>query len=249
MRSYVLTRAAYGPTWDLDANARRLAVTAAVTTRLMDAQTDRDWTWVVLFDEHDPLLERRATEFEAAAPTFLPIMWTPPSCPRAAPWDRHADETSTVQRIAAEAYRAPWREAIGPRDEPVMMVRLDDDDGFAPDAMARYRAAAAKVTTRTILMLPSGVRTWRGRYSSVRHERNAMHALVTPPGDATCVYDYGHAKCQKAAPIVMVDERWGWLWVRHRDTISGWKRAGLPITRTVRDAFPIDWRALRRAWA
>jgi len=248
MRTYVLTRAAYGPAWDIEGNARRLAVTAAVTAPLMAAQTDRDWTWIVLLDERDALLQQRQTVFEAAAPAFIPLMWTPPRHPQAAPWDRHAGETNTIQRIAAEAYRAPWRETIGITDEPVMMVRLDDDDGLAPDVISRYRAAAARVKTRTILMLPAGVRVWRGRYSRVRHERNAMHALVTPPGDGTCVYDYGHAKCHRAAPIVMVDQRWGWLWVRHRDTISGWKRAELPITRDVRDAFPVDWRALRRIW-
>ena len=97
-------------------------------------------------------------------------------------------------------------------------------------------------------MIPSGIRVWRGRWSDVRHLRNAMHTLVTPPGDGTCVYDYGHAKCHTAAPVVMVDQEWGWIWVRHRDTISGWKRADAPITRTVRAAFPIDWASLNRAW-
>lgn len=247
MRHFVLTRAAYGPAWDLRANRRRLDVTQAVTARLMTAQTDRDWTWVVLLDARDPLGSERRAVFADAAPASTFIEWTPPAHPKGASWDRHADENTTVQRIAAEAYRAPWREVIG-TGEPLMMTRLDDDDGLAPDALARYRAASAKVTKRTILMLPAGVRVWKDRYSDVRHERNAMHCLVTPAGDDLCVYDYGHAKCQKAAPIVMVDQRWGWLWVRHRDTISGWKRADKRIDPAVRLAFPVDWRALRRAW-
>ena len=41
MRFYVLTRSAYGPAWDLDANRRRLAVTRAVTAAAMRAQTDQ----------------------------------------------------------------------------------------------------------------------------------------------------------------------------------------------------------------
>lgn len=249
MRTYVLTRSAYGPAWDLAANRRRLEVTKAVTARLMRRQTDRDWTWIVLFDERDDLLSERLAVFSAAAPSFVPILWMPPSDPQPARWDRHGAETNTVQRIAAEAYRAPWRDAIGPPDEAIMAIRLDDDDGLAPDAMARYRAAAAPIRARTVLMLPNGIRVWRGRYDHVRHERNAMHALVTPPGDALCIYDYGHTKVTRVAPVVMVDTQWGWIWVRHQDTISGWKRAARHLNPAVRAAFPIDWPTMRTIWA
>jgi hypothetical protein len=62
------------------------------------------------------------------------------------------------------------------------------------------------------------------------------------------VYDYGHRKVAKVAPVVMVDQAWGWLWVRHRDTISGWKRATEPVTDYVRGMFPIDWPTLEAAW-
>jgi len=245
MKTFVLTRSAYGPAWDIAANRRRLAVTQAVTARLMAAQTDRDWTWVVLLDPRDPLIEERQTVFAAAAPQFVPVLWTPPSSPQAAPWDRRAGRPRAVDRIAAEAYKAPWLDAITDRSGLLIQVRLDDDDGLAPTALARYRAAAPRCTKRTILMLPAGVRVWKGRYSVVRHERNAMHALVTTPRDAMCVYDYAHAKCQRAAPIVLVDQEWGWLWARHQDTLSGWKRADRPIDAKVRQAFPIDWRLLR----
>jgi hypothetical protein len=249
MRHYVLTRAAYGPSWTLDANRRRLDVTRAVTARLMAAQTTRNWAWVVLLDPRDRLLDERRAVFTAASPRCLPIEWVPPPNPKAAPWDRHAGRTDTVQRIAAEAYRAPWGEAIGERDTRILQTRLDDDDGLAPDALARYQAAAVGTSKRTILMLPEGVRIWRGRFSTVRHERNAMHTLVTQPGDDQSVYAYGHAKPQRSgARIVMVDESWGWLWVRHQDTISGWRRAEKPINHRVRAAFPVDWAALDAAW-
>jgi len=249
VRHYVLTRAAYGPRWSPEANRRRLDITRAVTARLMASQTSRNWAWVVLLDERDPLLVERRAVFAEAAPRFIGLPWVPPSDPRAAPWDRRASQTTTVQRIAAEAYRAPWREAIGPRDTRILLTRLDDDDGLAPDAIARYQAASLRLVKRTILMLPEGVRVWRGRYAEVRHERNAMHTLVTPAGDDACVYDYGHAKpARSGARIVMVDDAYGWLWVRHQDTISGWRRAERPISDAVREAFPIDWRALARAW-
>jgi len=248
VRHFVLTRAAYGRGWSLEANRRRLAVTRAVTLPLMAAQTNREWTWIVALDPADPLLEERTAAFSGAAPEFVPLLWAPPASPEAARWDKHGASAGLVQRIAASAYHAPWREAMGIGSARVMMTRLDDDDGLAPDAIDRYRRAAARAKGKTILMLPSGVRVWRNRYSDVKHLRNAMHSLVTPKGDPTSIYDYGHATCHKAAPIVMVDEAWGWLWVRHQDTISGYKRADLPLTPAVRSAFPADWAALRRAW-
>lgn len=247
MRHYVLTRSAYGPEWTLDANRRRLEVTRAVTARLMAAQSG-SWTWVVVLDERDPLAEERRALFTASAPVCNIITWRPPARPKPAPWDRHAAQTTTVQRIAYEAYRAPWSSAMQ-RDGMVLQTRLDDDDGLAPDAIVRYQAAAAHCRRRTILMLPQGVRVWQGRYSTVRHDRNAMHTLVTQPGDMGTVYDYPHAECHsdrraRGAPVLFVDDRWGWLWVRHPDTISGYRRAEHPLNARVRAAFPVDWAAL-----
>ena len=248
MRHYILTRSAYGPAWTPEANRRRLDLTRAVTARLMAAQTSRNWTWIVLLDRRDPLYGERCAVYAAAAPTFVALPWTSPGPP--APRDRHAEAISTIRGVAYMAYKAPWREAIGERDDRILMTRLDDDDGLAPDAIARYQAAARRVTTgRAILMLPSGVRVWRGLYADVRRPRNAMHTLITPPGDQACVYDYGHAKCERVAPIFMVDNAWGWLWVRHRDTISGGRTAGRPINSAVRATFPVDWKALRTAWS
>lgn len=249
MKHFVLTRSAYGPAWSLEANRRRLAVTKAVTARLMAEQTNRKWTWIVLLDERDQLYDERKAVFAAAAPRLIVIPWTPPVVPKAAPWDRHGYSATLVQRVAAAAYRAPWRAVIGESNDTVLMTRLDDDDGLAANAIARYQAASRGIAKRTILMLPRGIRVWRGHYADVVHERNAMHTLVTPPGDEACVYDYGHAKCERAAPIVMVDRAWGWIWVRHRDTISGHRQAGRVINAAIRSAFPVDWDALRVAWA
>lgn len=241
MRHYVLTRSAFGPAWDLGANRRRLNITRAVTVRLMAAQTTSDWTWVVLLDERDPLLADRLSLYRDSAPAFAPIIWHPPDEPLRRGLER------VRQRSAAADYKAPWRRDI-PADDTVLLTRIDDDDGFAPDALARYQAAAEGITKRTALMLPMGIRVWKRRYSTVRHERNAMHTLVTPPGDTMCVYDYGHTKVADAAPVVMVDDGPGWLWVRHTDTISGWRRAEASITAEVRGLFPIDWPTLFAAW-
>lgn len=236
MRHFVLTRSAYGPDWSLAANRRRLEITRGITARLMAAQTWRDWTWVVLLDERDPLLEERMAVYRDAAPRFEPVLWTPEN-PAAAPWDKHADRTNVRQKIAATAYRAAW--PTGDRSTVTVQTRLDDDDGLAPSTLARVARAVRK--RRMILMHPVGIRVWSGRYSVVRHRSNAMHTLVTPPGDTLTVYDYGHTLARRVAPVQMVDLTPAWLWVRHRDTISGWRKADRPITPALDRLFPIDW--------
>ncbi|MEO8247207.1 MAG: glycosyltransferase [Chloroflexota bacterium] len=215
-------------------------MTRAVTLPLMAAQTTRDWTWIVLLDDRDPLLAERQRAFASAAPNFLPLIWRP---------EVESNNVGLRQRLAAADYRAPWRELVGPADDTVLTTRLDDDDGLVPDAVARYQRAARGITQRTILMLPIGIWLSAGHYSVVRHDRNAMHTLVTPPGDDGTVYDYGHTRVREIAPVVMVDGLPGWVWARHRDTISGGRTPGpygprpRPVNETIRKMAPIDWAA------
>lgn len=232
MRQYVLTRSAFGPEWSIEANRRRLAITHAVTVPLMAAQTNRDWTWVVLLHARDPLAREREALFASAAPRLHVIRWS--------------GSAPTVQDAAFAAYRAPWSEAIGPRDDVIVQTRLDDDDGLAPSALADVRARAGR--RRAILMFPRGIRVWAGRYSIVRHDRNAMHTLITGPRDELGVYDYGHTRCRDVAQVRPIHGL-GWLWVRHSDAISGWHVANRPLDERVRRLFPVDWPALDRAWA
>lgn len=249
MKHYVLTRSAFGPEWSLEANRRRLAITRAVTARLMSRQTFRDWTWLVLFDPRDPLLAERQATFAAAAPRFVPILWTPPEQMGYAPWDPNPKRVvSQFELIAASAYHAAWREHM-PTDEPILQTRLDDDDGFQLDGLARYQRAAPHLRGRTILMFPKGLRIYGSRFSVIDHRRNAMQTLFTPPGDELCVYDYGHTHCARVAPVVMVDKILAWVWVRHRDTISVWRRTDSALTRGVRKMFPIDWATVEAATA
>lgn len=224
MKHVILTRSAYGPGWVLEANRRRLAMTEGVTIASLATQTSRAWEWIVLLHRQDALLAERRAAYERLGARFL-----------------FMDADDAPDRVAFDAYRAPWSEMVGERDGKVAMTRLDDDDGFAPWAMERVERAAERVRQRTALMFPLGVRVWDGRYTLVRHTSNAMHTLVTPAGDPATVYDYGHRKVRKFAPVMVVDNRPAWLWSRHADTISGWRLADRPITADIRAMFRIDW--------
>lgn len=253
MNHYVLTRSAFDPkAWSIDANRRRLEVTRTVTVPLMATQTSKDWRWIVLVDPQDPLQDKRIDAFYGAGVPVIPIIWR--GTPKPAAWDRRKQARSRPrEQMAATGYRAPWREWMDD-SETLLQTRLDDDDGLAPDAIARYQSAARRVVSlphpaRTVLMLPQGVRVYRGRYADVTHDTNAMHTLLTMPGDRMCVYDYGHRHCRQAGPVQIIDREWGWLWVRHEDTISGHKvHHPDVIDDRVRGAFPIDWQRLGQLW-
>lgn len=240
----MFTRSAYGPEWTLDKNARRLAITHGITVKMMRLQTVRDWTWVVLVDERDPLRAERIAAFQSADVPVEVIVWQRPPQLAPAAWDHRAIRAHKLEQIAATAYRADWRGARGPGDDQVLMTRLDDDDALAATTLARVQKAAAKIDGRAVLMHPFGYRVWKRRASLVRHDANAMATLVTPPGDDATVYDYGHTVARRFAKIVVVDEEPAWLWARHRDTISGWKRAEHQFDRQIRTLFPVDWTVL-----
>jgi hypothetical protein len=107
--------------------------------------------------------------------------------------------------------------------------------------MARIRAQASRLGERSALVMPRGIRVWHGCYTTVTHRSNAMHTLLTPPGDALTVYDYGHRDVRKMARWRSIDDRPAWLWSRHDDTISGWRMADRPLNAAVKSLFPVDW--------
>lgn len=238
MRHYVLTRAVYGPTWPLDENLRRLQLTRAVTAASLRAQTARDWTWVVLVDPRDPLLQARLELFRSAATTVQVLLWEGEGADRA--------------DIAFRAYHEPpWRALLEPRDDLVLQTRLDDDDGLESHALELVQRVAPHTReSQAAIVLPRGIRVWNHQFTVVYHKRNAMHTLVTRPGVETVVYDYPHVKVHRAAKVHLVDGGFSWLWVRHRDTLSDWRQALHPIGGRVRQLFPaVDWAHLEAMWS
>lgn len=226
MRHYVLTRSAYGSAWSPEANRARLAMSRAVTVPSLRAQSDRGFEWLVLLHPADALLDERRAVFEAAGARFLYL---------------EPDVDGEPAQVAWQAYRAGWADAIGDRGHRVAMTRLDDDDALAPWVMARLRHAAARTHRRTALVFPNGLRIWRGRYTVVRHLSNAMQTLVTPPGDEMTVYGYKHREVRQHADVRQLDARPAWVWSRHDEALSGWRRGERALTPDIRAMFPIDW--------
>lgn len=230
MRHYVLTRAAYGHGWSLEANRRRLELLRAVTAASLAGQSEQDFMWVVWLDYADPLYDERRAVLEGAD-VELELIHT----------DSRGHRALARAEVARLGYLAPWRAGMTVR--PRLTTRLDDDDGLAGDAIERIQGAAtAAGSGRRIWQLPRGHRILNGRCTELRWPRNAW---VTLQDADAIVYDFPHRKARQFAPVKNVDDRAGWLWVRHRDTLSGrHHHADQPITAGIRALYPVDWPAL-----
>jgi hypothetical protein len=122
---------------------------------------------------------------------------------------------------------------------PVLTTRIDDDDAFAVDAFRRLHQAIPK--RRTVLMFPNGHRVNAGMVEPVTHRRNAWASLYAPAGDRIHVRHKAHGLLSMLAPVRFVDAKPAWLWVRHGDAETGFRRADRPITYDVRRRYDVDW--------
>lgn len=127
---------------------------------------------------------------------------------------------------------------------PVLTTRIDDDDAFAGDAFARLHRAVAPLHQRTVLMFPVGYRINEGLSERIIHIRNAWSSLYAPAGDRAHIRQVVHPQVRKLGPMRWVDRDPAWLWVRHQDAESGFRRAHDLITPQLRALYPIDWTLL-----
>lgn len=233
IKHFVLIRAIYGEQHSLSANKRRLELTKGITVKTLAAQSCKDFEIAILVNPSDPLLQKRIDAFSEAGVKVTPLMWS-------------SSATSSNQQaqmraeIAVQGYHHDWSQALDLGSYNTLTTRLDDDDGLHPTVLERVQKAAEKLTDLTVLMHPIGYRVYTGRQARSRHESNQFFTLFSPEGDSTHVYSRGHRRLGNW-PIVMVDEIPGWLWVRHQDTLSGCRKMDKPITKALKDMFPIDW--------
>ena len=235
LRHIVLTRSVYPPAlWPIDANRRRLRLFAHVTARTLafERKAYSGWMWAVIVDPSDPLVQERIRIARTADPKALILHYR----------GRVVSRSDVIEEIR----KMDWPNVLSARSDVLLTTRVDDDDGFAKGALGRIRAAAKDLSTRAALMLPKGVRVWRGRYSRVRHETNAWCSILSPRGDDATALSFDHNKVRDVAPVKEIDQDVGWLWLRHPDTLSGHKQADAAVDESVRKLFDVDWRLLAR---
>lgn len=209
-----MTRAYRGPDYPQDANARRIELCRRITVRSLASQ-DGDWTWLVYVNPDDPLREERLDAFREAGRPVIPI----------------------ANNGEAEA-AINWH-------GPVLSTRIDDDDAFSRDAFGRlYAAVARRHDKRRAFVFPVGYRINEGLSEKITHIRNAWSSVYAPEGDRAHIRQLAHPQIARLAPVTFLDSRPAWLWVRHQDAESRFRRAHDLITPALRQMFDVDWDAL-----
>lgn len=128
--------------------------------------------------------------------------------------------------------------------DAVLTTRIDDDDAFTGDAFRRLYHAASRLRNRAVLMFPVGYRINEGLSERIFHTRNAWSSLYVPHGDRGHIRQATHPQVERLAKVRWADRDPAWLWVRHQDAESGFRRAHDVITPELRDLYPIDWALL-----
>ncbi len=178
------------------------------------AAQDGDWTWLVYVHPDDPLREDRLDAFRSAGHPVIPV-------------GSNAEAEAAID----------W-------SGPVLTTRIDDDDAFAYGAFDRLYAAVRGTHRRTAFVFPVGYRINEGLAERIIHIRNAWSSLYAPAGDRAHVRQVVHPRIARLAPVTFLDKRPGWLWVRHEDAESRFRRAHDVITPAIRALYPVDWDAL-----
>jgi Putative rhamnosyl transferase len=163
----------------------------------MQGQTNREFRWLVFFDEETPEPFRSRIEAYAAWPVFSPVLIGPPS---------------------SEAYNDAIAAHLDGADR-LLTTRLDNDDALARDAVDRLQAAVRQ-GPREFLNLPVGYVWNRGRLYRHSHPSNAFLSLSEPAEGFRSAWADPHEQASQVAPVRQLGGGPGWLQVIHEHNIS-----------------------------
>ncbi len=114
---------------------------------------------------------------------------------------------------------------------PVLLTRLDDDDGYTSDAMERIQAAVTGDTEGSALIFPEGFIRWEdGLTTTMRHETNwfVTHYWGAERWAAQeHPYSIAHNKIHDYMPVHLIDDEPGWLWYRHELNVTQVERGNI----------------------
>lgn len=240
MRHVIMIRSCFDrKQWSRKNNRERLNTTRAVTIQTLMHQTNTNFEVAVLVHENDELLQERMDAFRALssvkACNAVYFLFQKKTC---------KDKVDS----AYQGYKVDWLEHLNIAGKDRLLTRLDDDDGLCLDYVETVQALPIEDrSSPKVFMFVNGYRVKRDMYDKVLHKENAMHTTYFPGSDDRHVYSYGHTKVRRVFDNVEDIKKWGWLWVRHDNTISGHTGVKYKVDREIKEAFPyVDWNFLAK---
>lgn len=188
-------------------------------------QTNRNFTWLCLFDKDTPaVMRQRIVGYESVVPQLRPCFF---SADEAVEFLSHEEATN------CRFIRRTVRTMLSDDEEFVITSNLDNDDALSCDYVERVQQQFLADQRHTLYSFVLGMQYFV-RLDAIVHMRyphNHFLTLVEPAqGDFHTVQYYGHARARKVLPNVDISEQPYWLENVHGHNVSN----ELRITSRVR---------------
>jgi Putative rhamnosyl transferase len=177
----------------------------------LKAQTDQDFTWLVLFSDRTPEPWReRIAAIQRDFPAFVPV------------FTRDGEEQPT-------RFRTELAQRLGPSATHVITARIDNDDAFHREMVARTRAELAGHDDAFIVYLNGlQVDVDRGVVARLRKPANSFLARIGRIGNGPqpTVLDIYHHDVESTGRSRNIDTHPMWLQVIHSGNLQNELRSG-----------------------
>ena len=167
------------------------------------AQTNKDFTWVVMFDVNtDEKYKRENERLKGQCPQYCPVYLNV--------------EQSQKLREYVQDY---MRENMAPDTTHVITTRMDNDDALSVDALQKVADyAKAHYDKEYVISLAKGIQYYTEYNISMYIDWRMNHflSLVEPADVLETVYRYGHGEMDKGYEIVEISkDDVSWMEVCH----------------------------------
>ncbi len=188
-------------------------------------QTNKNFTWLCLFDKDTPTEMRRRIEgYQQQVPQLRPCFFSA---------EEAVEFLSHEEAVNCRFIRRTVRGLLSADDRFVITSNLDNDDALSSDYVERVQRLFLADQRHTLYSFVWGMQYFVRLNAIVRMHYPHNHFLTLveeAQGDFHTVQYYGHAKARKVLPNVDVSDKAYWLENVHGHNVSN----ELRITSRVR---------------
>ena len=194
----------------------------------VSAQTDQEFTWLVLFDEQTPARYRSMIAVYARYGNFVPV-WC-----------------GGYRTIVPQVART-MRE-LAPDADWFLTTRLDNDDGLSVAFMQCLHGVADALSEADLkpfdtlfINFPNGLQYCNGVFYDFRDMTNAFVSLLERSHDPHTVFWVDHPSIHDVSPVIQAETSPIWLQVVHDMNVYNYLRGEPVESEGLPRLFPCDF--------
>ncbi len=211
-----MNRPAPGPEW----LAHRLELFERFCLPSVEAQTNKDFLWLVFFDSETPAEFRERIAAYGKWPQFRAVF---------------------LQSFDLPLVRDAIRSNVDHETRSILTSRLDNDDALARSYVAKVQeTASTEAEPKAFISIRRGYTCHSESVYHAEYVPNAFFSLLEPFEEMSTGYAYIHHDIAKHAPVRIIDGYRGWMQVVHEENHANVGPASAFRVRksTLRDEFP-----------